>query len=533
MIYIGIDETVLRKYVDVRASVRADGTEEYTSLPYTLDVGTTALSINQKTTTLNSFVTEGSTIDYIFYVTNTGYCMAEEVLFENDASKGLNIRTIIYTNNGSLVTKSVTGNKASAIIRVLPGETVEITVRAVATALNGMKERTVTNKGFITYRGAKLESNTITHIVEANPNKSSSTIGETSSNAGVTNTGQTNNILRTYKITGTVWMDSNKNGARDSSEKKMKGIKATLVNSDTGVIKQTLTTNNDGEYMFNGVSNGKYIIIFDYDTVLYTATTYQKENIAANLNSDAISTKIEQDGNSRNGAVTHVIQVSDGSVSNIDLGLIDAMNFDLKLDMGITKITVQNEKGTTSKEYNFEKLTKTEVSRKYLAGSEIYIEYTLRVKNEGEVAGFAKKIVDYIPEGMNFNSRLSPSWYTGNDGNLYTTELSNTEIAPGETKTVKLVLSKTMTSENTGRVSNTAEIAEDYNIYGISDSDSKPGNNNQNEDDFDRADSILSVGTGEVFIYVSVMITTFILIGALIFIIIIKKKNKVDIKGGV
>ena len=89
-----------------------------------------------------------------------------------------------------------------------------------------------------------------------------------------------------------------------------------------------------------------------------------------------------------------------------------------------------------------------------------------------------------------------------------------------------------MTNENTGTVSNTAEIASDYNIYGISDIDSTPGNNNQNEDDFARADSILSVGTGGIWIYTSIIITTILLVGTAVFIVVLKRKNKLA-EGGV
>lgn len=529
--YRGINGSSLKEDINIIASVKANDTLEYTSVPFILEVGAVSLSIEQKTTTLNSFVTEGETIDYVFYIKNEGYSTANTVEFTDEASKGLSIRYIIYTQNGSTSKKSVSGNNASVTITVQARETVEVVVRAVAQPLYGMEERTVTNKGYIEYVGNRIDSDIITHIIEANPNRSKSPIGEHSSNSSAVSTVQANNLQRTFKIAGIVWIDSDRNGARESSEKLLKGVKVTLVNSDTGTIKQTLTTNKKGEYIFNGVANGNYIIIFDYDTVKYTATAYQKENIASNLNSDAISTSIDQDGKSRNGAVSHVIKVSDGSVSNIDLGLVDAKLFDLNLDMGITKITVQNKKGTTTKKYDLEKLTKTEISQRYLAGSEIYIEYTIRIKNEGEVAGYAKKIVDYIPEGMNFNSKLNSSWYTGNNGNLYTTALSNVEIAPGETKTCTLVLSKTMTSENTGRVSNIAEIAEDYNILGISDIDSTPGNNNQKEDDFSRADSILAVGTGTIYICVSIITTTIILTGVAIVIIIIKRKNRL-VKGG-
>ena len=254
--------------------------------------------------------------------------------------------------------------------------------------------------------------------------------------------------------------------------------------------------------------------------------------MASNVNSDVISTRIEQDGSYRNGAVTDVITINEGSISNIDIGLVEAMKFDLSLDMGITRVTIQNSQGTRTTNYDMTKFTRAEVSQRFLAGSEIYIEYTMVVTNEGEVAGYASTIVDYIPEGMNFNSSLNSNWYTGNDGNLYSTALSDREIAPGESVSLTLVLSKTMTNENTGTVSNTAEIATDYNIYGISDMDSTPGNNNQNEDDFSRADCILSVATGGVWIYASVIITTALLVGTAVFIIVLKRKNRV-IKGGV
>ena len=47
---------------------------------------------------------------------------------------------------------------------------------------------------------------------------------------------------------------------------------------------------------------------------------------------------------------------------------------------------------------------------------------------------------------------------------------------PGETKEVKLVLTKQMTAENTGNINNNAEIKEDYNVYGVADINSKAGN---------------------------------------------------------
>ena len=69
-------------------------------------------------------------------------------------------------------------------------------------------------------------------------------------------------------------------------------------------------------------------------------------------------------------------------------------------------------------------------------------EYSIKVSNVGDLAGYAKKVVDYLPAETTFNSGLkgNEAWYTGVDGNLYSAALADTLILPGETKEIKLVL---------------------------------------------------------------------------------------------
>ena len=310
----------------------------------------------------------------------------------------------------------------------------------------------------------------------------------------------------------------------------MSNITARLINSDNGTILKTTTTDSRGEYSFSGVGNGNYLVLFDYDTVKYTVTTYRQAGVETNVNSDAITTKIEQDGKQRNGAVTDVITIQDLSISNVDIGFVLADTFDLKLDKSVTKLTAQNKVGTSRSEYDNTKLAKIDIAGKYIASTVVYIEYNISVSNIGDVAGYAKKIVDYIPEGMTFNSNLNPDWYTGTDGNLYTSSLSEIELKPGETRELKLVLTKQMTAENTGVVNNNAEIYEDFNIYGISDVNSTPANKVQNENDMSAADAILTIKTGESLIYVSVIITSIILGAVVIFIaynkIVVAKRKR-------
>lgn len=530
-----LEGDVTLETVQNQVTVISNETDEYKSGVLKTSIGKSSLVIKQTTNTTNTYVKEGETIHYNFNIKNEGSVLAETIQLKDQIPEGLVVRTISYVSNGIVVNKKV-AQKDEVIIgaSIEPGKTLDVNITALATSLKGVQEVSVTNYGEVIDEDGKIiESNSITHIIETTEfTTSKDEQGEVSTGQASSAADTTEDIRKTYKISGIAWLDKNENGMRDETETLMKGVKATLVNSENGYIKQSVVTNSNGEYTFTGVTNGNYIVIFDYDTVLYTVTTYQKENVTSNVNSDVITTKIEQDGTLRNGAVTGHIEVTDGSISNIDIGLVEAMKFDLSLTKEITKMIVSNGQGTKTTEFDGNTLAKVEMASKYVAGSEVYIEYTFTIKNEGEIAGYAKKIVDYIPEDMNFNSGLNTIWYTGSDGNLYTTSLADTEIKPGESRQFTLVLSRTMTDENTGLVTNTAEIAEDYNIYGVSDTDSTPVNKSQDEDDFGRANALLSIKTGEAFIYISVIITTILLVGIAIFIIVLKVKMRMR-RGGV
>lgn len=506
--------------------VTADGCETYESNTVKVIIGKPSLVINQTTST-DTYVMEGKSINYTFTVRNEGTVTAEKVVLKDQIPDGITIRRLVYTVNGVTSVKNVTSSTEAVInSSVQAGEEMVVNVEALAKSLKGVQEKTVTNLATVsaTNLGA-METNSITHIIEANPNSAANQSVE-SSNSGDIYGGNTssNSLVKTYKMTGFAWLDENKNGQKDNGEQMMSGVVARLVNSDTGSIQKTVTTDSVGAYNFAGIPNGNYIVIFDYDTVRYTATAYQKEGVETTVNSKAITTKIVQDGKQRNGAVTDTIVVKDSSISNVNIGLVYADSFDLKLDKTITKMTVQSRAGTVNTPYDKVNLAKTEIGSKYLTGSTVYIEYAILVKNIGDISGKATKIVDKIPEGMTFNSGLNPDWYTGTDGNLYTTALANTDIQIGETKEIKLVLTRQMTDQNTGLIHNTAEICEDYNIYGVTDK-------NMN-DNTGSADAIIGVKTGEVFIYVSVIITTILLGSVVVFIafntIVLRKR-----KGGV
>src|SRR5574344_2170489 len=94
--------------------------------------------------------------------------------------------------------------------------------------------------------------------------------------------------------------------------------------------------------------------------------------------------------------------------------------FDLSLLKWVTKTTVTVDGKTTVTETGFkpntgktettgirsneaaEPIAKVEVDRKKLNKTTVKFTYKIRVTNEGEIEGFATKITDFIPEGLEF-----------------------------------------------------------------------------------------------------------------------------------
>ena len=279
-------------------------------------------------------------------------------------------------------------------------------------------------------------------------------------------------------------------------------------------------------YVLDNIANGQYIVIFEYNTSQYAVTKYKVEGADETKNSDAMTTELNIEGNTKQVTGTDIITMNNNNISDIDIGLIELKTFDLKLEKYVNKIILQNSAGTTVKEFNNEKLAKVEIDAKQLKGTTVIIEYKINVKNEGEVEGYARKIADYLPNDLQFSSEMNKDWYQ-QDGVLYNSSIANDKIAAGETKTLTLTLTKTMTENNTGRVNNTAEIAEAYNELGVGDINSTPGNKVQGENDMDYADVILSIKTGGV-VYVGIAIIIVVML-SIVALVVIRKKNNIKI----
>lgn len=329
------------------------------------------------------------------------------------------------------------------------------------------------------------------------------------------------NENKKYSIGGLAWFDENKNGVRDENEQLLEGIKVSLINADNKQIATNkdgnqivATTNSEGEYKFEELEKGNYIVVFEFDNNKYSVTTYKKENIDSRTNSDALSSKVTINGQTKIAAITDIIKLN-SNMESIDIGLIQNAKFDLKLDKFISKIIVKNTQGTETKNYENSNFAKVDLVAKYINSASVIITYKFVIKNNADVTGYVDKLTDNLPNGLEFSSELNKDWYQASDGTLHTS-LSGIAIEPGKTSEVELVLTKQMNEENTGKITNTASITKISNLEGINEEDDKVIDNTSS------ADILLSIKTGTPIMYISITMISIgiIAIGAYL----IKKK---------
>ena len=200
------------------------------------------------------------------------------------------------------------------------------------------------------------------------------------------------------------------------------------------------------------------------------------------------------------------------------MGLVFVKQFDVKLEKYISKVIVQTSKDTVTYNYENKEFAKVDINPKRIVGSTVLVQYTIKATNTGDVDAYVNSIVDYLPSGFKFSSELNTAWYQ-NEADLYTSCLENVGIAPGESKEIDLILTKTKTDGNAELINNMAEVHDAYNIYGISDMNSEVANKNKEENDFGSADLMISIQTGTVFNYISLVISMLGVIGVAVYLI--------------
>ena len=184
---------------------------------------------------------------------------------------------------------------------------------------------------------------------------------------------------------------------------------------------------------------------------------------------------------------------------DIDIEKVKVSYFDLALKKIITKVTMTLDGETTVEETghtfedNPEEVVNVELGNHKINDSVLKFTYQIRITNEGNKAGYAYEIKDYIPQGLEFVEEDNEGWTLSEDGKTVTTDLlADTLLEPGESATVEITLRWINGHNNLGVKTNWAEISEDSD----DDIDSTPDNFEKGEDDIDDAEVVLSIVTG-------------------------------------
>ncbi len=506
------------KEFEIKANISSeDLSKEYESNTLKYRVENKLVEANYYNSTGNNYVKENQEVEYILDLVNTNTIDIYDLNINSIFPEELKLISGEFEKNGQTNYMSVDNNTLNYNGILRSNEKAKIRIICMT---NDISEREKVISNYITIStGTSLQkTNTLETIIQENNISGNSGNSNNGNNSGNSNVGLNGNgnsgMTGDYKITGTAWNDSNKNGSRDSGEKGIENIVVNLYTADSNSLVRKVVTDGAGGYILPNLPEGNYYAVFEYDSEVYSLTDFKKSGVSSDKNSDVILTN----GQSK----TDTIMIVDSSISNIDIGLIQGNIFDLSLEKTVSKITVQNDKGTNVVQGNDSTLAKTEIKSKDLNSSTVYIEYKIKVTNNGQVSGTASKIVDYLPKDASLNTEINPGWYIGKDGNAYNEELANTIINPKETKEITLIVSKAMTESNTGISSNKAEIVSSSNELGVTDIDSTPGNASSSEDDFGQADVIISIGTGGGLI--STMIILTVLINLLLLGYVIKRR---------
>ena len=217
------------------------------------------------------------------------------------------------------------------------------------------------------------------------------------------------------------------------------------------------------------------------------------------INEAQISEETDKDGNPVKDRDSTPNKWVDGE-DDQDIEKVKVLYFDLALRKWVTQaIVTENGKTVVTEtrhkaEDDPEEVVKVDLKKSKVNNVTVKFKYSIRITNEGEIAGEATEIRDDIPNGLKFVAEDNPDWREEN-GQIVTNKLEHTTLQPGESAEVEIVLTWINGTDNMGVMINTAEINKDHNEYGTPDIDSTPGNNVPGEDDIDDAPVMLTVKT--------------------------------------
>ena len=308
--------------------------------------------------------------------------------------------------------------------------------------------------------------------------------------------------------------------------------------TETTEVSEAKTVRTDYLSRDQEIQTKRNNLLKAFNTETMTQPDYRDVKIAFKViepnTSDRIiinTAEISKDSDDKGNSVEDIDSTPDNDKEDeddIDIEKVKVKYFDLALEKIVSEYSIkQNGKTTVTKTgHKFgvqpEPPVKVELVNSMVKSAVIKFKYQIKVTNEGEIAGYAKEVKDYIPSGLKFVKEDNSKWTMLEDGNTVTTDqLKDKLLQPGESAVVEITLQWINGQNNFGLKQNWAEISKDKNDSDSPDIDSVPNNKKEGEDDIDDASVLLSVKTGSAENYI--VITGSILAIVSAGIVLIKK----------
>ena len=244
------------------------------------------------------------------------------------------------------------------------------------------------------------------------------------------------------------------------------------------------------------------------------------------INQAQISKDSDKDGNDVTDQDSVPDKWNEGE-DDQDIEKVKVQYFDLSLRKWVTQaIVTENgeekiiESGHKAED-DPEDVVKVDLKKSKTNKVTIKFRYKIRVKNEGNIAGYAKELKDYIPNGLKFVPEDNPLWKQIDEKTITTEQTKDILLQPGDTTEVEVVLTWINDSENFGVMDNWAEISKDHNDFNSPDIDSTPDNNKKGEDDIDDAPVSVGVQTGQIKTFTTIGLAVLVILSS--GVVLIKK----------
>ncbi len=244
------------------------------------------------------------------------------------------------------------------------------------------------------------------------------------------------------------------------------------------------------------------------------------------INQAQISKDSDKDGNDVTDQDSVPDKWNEGE-DDQDIEKVKVQYFDLSLRKWVTQaIVTENgedkiiESGHKAED-DPEDVVKVDLKKSKINKVTIKFRYKIRVKNEGNIAGYAKELKDYIPTGLKFVPEDNPLWKQIDEKTITTDQTKDILLQPGDTTEVEVVLTWINDSENFGVMDNWAEISKDHNDFNSPDIDSTPDNNKKGEDDIDDAPVSVGVQTGQIKTFTTIGLAVLVILSS--GVVLIKK----------